>query len=79
MPGQTALKVACTALLGCAVSAWPALAEPSQRTRIEVDQKAKAIHFIVDGVPVARLVSTGLIVSGDISFDGQLTDRKIDR
>lgn len=74
------VRVACWVALMAGVSvAVPALAEPSATTRIEVDPAAEQIRFVVGGVHVAYLVSTGLIVTGDVSFDGHLTDRKSDR
>ena len=63
------------AMLGGAFAVLPVVAEPREPTRIEIDQAGEAIYFIVGGVPVGRLVSAGLVVIGDISFDGQLTDR----
>ncbi len=52
----------------------PAPAGQQPATRIETDQKAGIIRFIVNGKEVARLDANGLTVRGNIAYTGTLTD-----
>lgn len=55
----------------------PALADETVKkepTRIEVDQKAKAFVFIIDGKPAALLDENGLHVRRAIVYGDTLTD-----
>jgi hypothetical protein len=52
----------------------PSGAAKSQNTRIEIDQDAGAIHFVIDGAEVARLDAAGLHVREGVSYGGMLTD-----
>ena len=80
MNGSTVRRISSLAFVACVSVAGLAFSEIGQaRTRIEVDPAAEQIRFVVGGVHIAHLVSTGLIVTGDISFDGHLIDRMTDR
>lgn len=79
MNGSTVRRISSLAFVACVSVAGLAFSETGQaRTRIEVDEANKQIRLVVDGVSIAQFVSTGLIVTGDISFDGHLTDRMTD-
>jgi hypothetical protein len=45
-----------------------------EATRIEIDQKAGAFRFIIEGQEGAVLDAAGLHVNGDIEFAGQVID-----
>lgn len=51
----------------------PALGDPAA-TRIEIDEQANVIRFIVDGQEAMRLDAAGLHVRNDIDYGGALTD-----
>jgi hypothetical protein len=55
-----------------ATRAYTAPAEP--QTRVETDQAAGAIRFIVKGQEQARIDSTGLHVRHHIDYGGAITD-----
>jgi hypothetical protein len=66
-----------TAAALAAITGYPALAEETaqkETTRIEVDQKAKAFIFIIDGKPAALLDENGLHVRRAIVYGETLTD-----
>ncbi|MCZ0738156.1 hypothetical protein [Phreatobacter sp. AB_2022a] len=46
----------------------------SEQTRIEIDQVKGEVVFIIKGQPAARIVSSGLIVPGDIRYGGMIAD-----
>ena len=61
------------ALLGLGAVAFAA--EPQKLpTRIEIDQAKGEVVIIIKGQPAARIVSSGLIVPGDVRFTGRLVD-----
>lgn len=51
-----------------------AAADKVAATRIEADEKAGVIRFIVEGEVRAVLDASGLHVQGDIGFGGVMTD-----
>ncbi|WP_146132771.1 hypothetical protein [Hasllibacter halocynthiae] len=48
--------------------------EKVPETRIEVDEEASEIRFIIDGIEQARLTSDGLKVRGNIEYGETLRD-----
>lgn len=64
--------VCCGTLMACVSAPLAEVAGAPEPTRIEVDQAAGEIRFIVDGSPVARLVSSGFVVHRNVSYQGVL-------
>ena len=52
-------------------------ADNAAKTRIEADEKAGVIRFIVDGEERAVLDKGGLRVNGGIEYTGALTDTNV--
>lgn len=80
----------CLALLALSVSLPSHAASPTvpsgqsalfqvRTTRVETDDAQKQIRFIIDHKVVAVLVSTGLIVEGDVRFTGSMVDQDTSR
>ncbi len=73
----TVLFIICIVALAAAALAQershPAPAEPAA-TRIEVDEQADVIRFVIEGREAMRLDATGLHVRSDVSYGGAVAD-----
>ncbi len=50
----------------------PAPAQAGEATRIETDQKTGTVWIIVDGRKLVRIDRSGLYVTGDVDYTGDL-------
>lgn len=68
-------RLTLTAIITALLGAGTVPAEPQNLpTRIEIDQAKGEIVFVVDGRPAAQIVSSGIMVPGDIRYGGTMTD-----
>jgi len=59
------------------IASTQVLADNAAKTRIEADEKAGVIRFIVEGEERAVLDADGLHVNGSIEYTGALTDTNV--
>jgi hypothetical protein len=66
--------VACICVTAIALTASTRSRAADEATRIEIDQKAQVIRFMIDGHERAILDDAGLHVQGDITYVGMIKD-----